>query len=414
MNALSLYAVQGLNYLMPLVVLPFLLRALTAVEYGTIVFAQSLMGYGLILTEFGFNFTAARDISIARDNPAEVAKIYWVTTAAKIILLLISSGILCAVILLTPRFRNEWPIFAASGMLLLGNVAFPQWYFQGLERLKDVAAVQAIAKCVVSGAVILFVRSSQDVLIAALILSLPQLIGAAAAVVMKKSLTPSQFYRPTFSDIARALSASWHLFSGNLASTLYLQTTTIVLGLVCGAQAVANFSVPSRIVSAVRGLTLPITQSVFPRFSRLFAVQRNEAWHLLRQVGKILLPAMAVIGLVIGVFAPLIIRMVAGDGYREAVPVLRIMAVLPVLVTSALMLAQLVMVNTGLSRQLSAIYMVVGVASLMALIPLIRALGTSGAAVSLVIAEACGPILMGGVIWRKRNSVGYQSDSRSA
>jgi len=153
---------------------------------------------------------------------------------------------------------------------------------------------------------------------------------------------------------------------------------------------------------------------VFPRFSRLFAVQRNEAWHLLRQVGKILLPAMAVIGLVIGVFAPLIIRMVAGDGYREAVPVLRIMAVLPVLVTSALMLAQLVMVNTGLSRQLSAIYMVVGVASLMALIPLIRALGTSGAAVSLVIAEACGPILMGGVIWRKRNSVGYQSDSRSA
>jgi Na+-driven multidrug efflux pump len=41
--------------------------------------------------------------------------------------------------------------------------------------------------------------------------------------------------------------------------------------------------------------------------------------------------------------------------------------------------------------------------------PLIRSLATAGAAVSLVIAEASGTMLMASVIWRNRNAIGYQS-----
>src|SRR5262245_53628947 len=86
-NVLSLYAIQGLNTLLPLLTLPFLLRALQPAGYGSIMFAQSLMGYALLVVEFGFNFTAARDISVARDKPDDIARIYWTTLAAKSLLL---------------------------------------------------------------------------------------------------------------------------------------------------------------------------------------------------------------------------------------------------------------------------------------------------------------------------------------
>jgi hypothetical protein len=82
-NALSLYAVQGLNFLMPLIVLPYLLRVLSPEGYGSIVFAQALLGYAAVFTDFGFNLTAARDISVARNDPQRIAAVYWTTMAAK-------------------------------------------------------------------------------------------------------------------------------------------------------------------------------------------------------------------------------------------------------------------------------------------------------------------------------------------
>src|SRR5438105_7394498 len=127
-NAVSLYAVQGFNYLIPLLLLPYLLRVLSPDSYGSIMLAQSLVGYAIILTEFGFNLTAARDIAVARNEPAAVARIYWTTMGAKALLMFVSIVLLGIVILLVPTFRSQWPIFVASALLVVGNVAFPQWY----------------------------------------------------------------------------------------------------------------------------------------------------------------------------------------------------------------------------------------------------------------------------------------------
>src|ERR1700733_13082025 len=85
-NVLALYAVQGLNYLVPLLLLPYLLRVLSPEGYGSLMLAQSLLGYGMILAEFGFNLTSARDISVARADPVKVAQIYWTTLTTKALL----------------------------------------------------------------------------------------------------------------------------------------------------------------------------------------------------------------------------------------------------------------------------------------------------------------------------------------
>src|SRR5580658_4032705 len=98
-NALSLYAVQGLNYLVPLLLVPYLLRTLGPNGYGAIVFAQALMGYAVLVTDYGFNLTAARDISIVRDDARAVAKIYWSTMAAKLILFLASCLVIALITL---------------------------------------------------------------------------------------------------------------------------------------------------------------------------------------------------------------------------------------------------------------------------------------------------------------------------
>jgi O-antigen/teichoic acid export membrane protein len=393
-NAVSLYAVQGLNYLLPLLLLPYLLRILSPEGYGSIMLAQSLAGYGIILTEFGFNLTAARDISVARDDPERVAQIYWTTVAAKTLLMLASGLILGIVILATPGFRSQWPVFVASSLLVVGNVAFPQWYFQGLERLRDVAIVQAVAKCVVTASVVVFVHGPRDTWLAALIMATPQLAGAAAALCLQMPLAPSLAYKPTPTDILSALRHSGHMFASIVSTTLYLHTNTIVLGLMSGAREVALYSIGTRLIAALQSIAGPVVQAVFPRASFLFAHHPEQAWALLKRAARWVLPAIALTSIVLAVFATSVARILGGAKYADAAGVLRIMAAIPLLVTIASGLAQIVMINIGLSRQLFRIYLAVGCTNLVLLPFLVLAYASRGAAAALLIAETLGPIMM--------------------
>jgi polysaccharide transporter, PST family len=234
----------------------------------------------------------------------------------------------------------------------VGNLVVPQWYFQALERLRDMAVIQAIAKCATAACIILVVRSPRDTWVAALIMSGPQIAGSAAALCLRRPLAPSSFYRPKGEDIIRALQHSWHMFASIASTSLYLHFNTLVLGLLCGERSVALYSVGTRLTGAVQIVASPIVQSVFPRASLLFAERPPEAWRLLKHVALFVLPLVGVACLLTGILAPQIVRIVGGRAYLDAQTVLRIMSPIPLLVTLAAGLSQAVMVNLRLTKQL--------------------------------------------------------------
>jgi PST family polysaccharide transporter len=393
-NALSLYAVQGLNYLVPLLLVPYLLRTLGPQSYGTIILAQAVMGYAVTATDYGFTLTAARDISVVRDDAVMVAKIYWTTMAAKAVLLLASFVVIAVVVALTPRLRDFWAVIACCGVLALGNIAFPQWYFQGLERLRETALIQALAKIVSAVAVITLIHSPADLLLAAFILSAHQLAGVGAALCLGQNIAPKRFYMPTAAEIRRALVSGWHMFIGSASVTLYGYTNVFVLGIFCGESAVAIYNVAFKIVYALQSLVSPVIQAVYPRASKLFSLSADQGWPLVVRVARLLMPAIAVASVVLAVWAPTVVAVVGGRAYLEAVPVLRILCALPICLTASSLLAQCVMVNQGLTRPLVRIYIGVGLLNLAILPGLVWYYAARGAALSLVLAELLGPLLM--------------------
>jgi O-antigen/teichoic acid export membrane protein len=405
-NALSLYAVQGLNYLVPLLLLPYLLRTLGPNAFGVIVLAQALMGYAIIATEFGFNFTAARDVSVARRDPDRVARVYWTTMAAKSLLLVVSLIVVLVVVVATPALRSHLWTYVACSLLVFGNVAFPQWYFQGLERLKEMALAQAIAKILIAVATVAFVRSPSDLLVAAALSSAPQLLGVVVAIALGRPVAPSVFYRPRTADVADALRQSWHMFAASISTTLYLNTNAFVLGLLSGPAAVAEYGLANRLVLVLQGIATPVTQAVFPRASLLFAERREQAWALMARVAKLVLPAVGVASLLLALFAPQVIALVGGPSYAGAASVVRIMSANPVLIAVAALPAQIIMVNTGLTRQLLQIYLVVGLLNLVLLPILVTLFSANGAALSLTLAESLSCCLMATTIWRHRKRLG--------
>lgn len=68
-NFFSLSSIEMANYLFPLITVPYLVRVLGPGKYGLVAFAMAFVQYFVMFTDYGFNLTATRNISVSRDDP---------------------------------------------------------------------------------------------------------------------------------------------------------------------------------------------------------------------------------------------------------------------------------------------------------------------------------------------------------
>src|SRR5690554_5227108 len=81
-NITSLGLTRGLEYLIPLITLPYLINTLGVELYGLIDYALALALYFGAVMNYGFSVTAVRRIALARNDNHRVAEILGETIVA--------------------------------------------------------------------------------------------------------------------------------------------------------------------------------------------------------------------------------------------------------------------------------------------------------------------------------------------
>lgn len=331
-NFISLSALQALNYLLPLITLPYLVRILGPEKFGLISFAQAFIGYFIILTDYGFNLSATREVSINRENKEKVTEIFSSVITIKFLLGLLSLSILILMLVLIQKFRTDWLVYLFSFGMVLGNILFPVWFFQGMERMKYITILNIVSKGIFTICIFIFIRMASDYLYVPLINSLGYLVagGLSLGVVFKK--LEVKFAFPTTESIKRQLKEGWYIFVSTVSISLYTTSNTFILGLFTNNTIVGYYSAAEKIVRAVQGLLTPVSQTVYPYISKLATESKKKALGFIRKLVKLVSSGSFVISLLIFIFSAPIVNIVLGSQYQQSIIVLRILAFLPFII----------------------------------------------------------------------------------
>lgn len=393
-NIFYLAIVQGSSYILPLITFPYLVRVLGPEYFGLLGFCQASMQYLVLLTDYGFNWTATQQIAKNKHDKKELTDIFWSVIFSKLFLAIGAFLILIIACLLIPQYTAVWYILLAFSPLVLGNIIYPVWFFQGMEKMKWITLCTISARCLIIPLTFMFVHSKDDVWIAAMIQGsvnfLAGLIGLC--LIMRKHWVHGMIFNLT--KIKSSLSDGWHVFISTSAISLYTTSTTVILGFVAGPVAVGYFNAANTIRNAAQGLLNPITQAIYPRINSLFDENYQQALLLIRKSIRIV-GGLALIGsIILFALAPWIINIGVGKSYEASVIVLRWMAALPLIVVLSNIFGVQTMLTHNYKKQFGRILIISGVTNLLIIFPLVYFYAEAGAAISLLVTESLVTILM--------------------
>jgi PST family polysaccharide transporter len=176
-NFVSLFSLQATNFILPLIIFPYLIRVLGIEKFGLVSLAQASITYLMVFTDYGFNLSATRDTAIHKNDKKKLKSIMDAVFTTKFILSFIGFMVLIVVTGLIPAFRDEWWLFVLSFTMVIGYVLQPVWFFQGMEQMTYIAYLNLFTKLLFTGMVFIFIRSPSDYIYANLFLGIGNIVS---------------------------------------------------------------------------------------------------------------------------------------------------------------------------------------------------------------------------------------------
>jgi len=267
-NYFSLLFLQAANFILPLLTLPYLVKVLGTEKFGLVMFAQALIVFFNIIVDFGFKLSATREISVHRDNKEKITEIFSAVMTIKLILFFISFLILLIIVLLFDKFSHDRDLYLLTFLMVFGQMIFPVWYFQGMEKMKLVTIVNVVSKLVFTILIFMVIQEQSDYIYVPLINGIGFISGGVLSLIILHRKFKQKFKLSTFSSLKYYFLDSAQYFLSRVSVTLYTASNVFILGLFTNNIMVGYYSIAEKLYQALQQMYQPIIQTLYPYISK--------------------------------------------------------------------------------------------------------------------------------------------------
>lgn len=394
-NIVSLTGLQFASYILPLITLPYLTYVLGPDRFGLTQYAISLITYFQMFTDYGFNLSATRELAIVREDRGKVSEIFNTVMFIKIILTVVSFIVLWAIVSFIPKFSADREVYLLTFGIVVGYVLFPTWLFQGMEYMKYTSILNIIGKVLFTVFIFVFIHQTSDYLLVPIINSFGYIVVGILGIYISLTKFDIKVSLPSIKSVKYHLREGWHVFLSTIAINMYTTTNTFLLGLLTNNTLVGYYSIAEKIINAVNGLFSPISQALYPYISRsVNNKDKNSNVIMIRKLTKLA----AVLGMLFSVgvfvFAPPLINILFGPEYASSITVLRILSVIPFMVSLSNIFGIQTMLTFNYKKDFTKIVLMGGIIDIILGIILITLLKEVGIAISFAVTETFITIAM--------------------
>ncbi len=343
-NFASLSIMQIAGYILPLLTLPYLARVLDAEKFGLVFFAQAFINYFMILTDYGFNLSATKEIAVHRDNSNKVAEIFNSVMVIKSFFLLVSLLVLSAVVFGFSKFRSDWAVYFLTFGMVIGNLLFPVWFFQGMEKMKYITFINIATKGFFTLLIFVFIKNSSDYIYVPLLNSFGYLFAGILSLWIAFNYFKVKFFLPKINSVMFHLKDSTQFFLSRVSVSLYTSSNAFVLGLFTSNQMVGYYVAAEKIYQALQYIYFPINSSLYPYMAKERNVKFFKKLFFTAFILNIIL------SLLLFIFAKDIIHIFYGTGMANSSGVLRIFSMVALLLIPSVFLGYPFLAALGHSK----------------------------------------------------------------
>ena len=208
----------------------------------------------------------------------------------------------------------------------LNELLFPQWYFQGVDKMKYITMFSLLTRIVFIVLMFLVVKNTNDYLYVPILIGLGFLISGICSIYVLVFKEKINFFFPKNNVLMFYFRESLPLFISAASVQVYVNANKVLVGAFLGMSEVAYYDLGEKVLRLIKTPVAMLGQAAFPTLTRLKSINKINKVMLI----GVLMTLFFVI--VVIVFSKDIVEVLAGAEMYEAIGVMRILTLSGIMV----------------------------------------------------------------------------------
>lgn len=386
-NFFSLSALQVLNTVLPLITFPYLIRVVGLELFGLLSFAVAFINYFQVISDYGFNLTGTRDISICDGSHKDMNLVYNEIMSSKIVLTVISFLLMIVIVHTVPFFEKHWDIYYLTFGIVLGQALFPYWFFQGIQEMKFITYFNVISKFLFTFLIFVFIKRQSDYWLVPMFTSLGYIVSSIITLLYIRFKKNISFKFQPLSSIKKCLNEGKYVFLSQVKIVFFNNFNVLVLGFVSGNVAVGIYTSAEKIMRGIINLHAPVVSTVFPHFSKLLHSSRDKALFQIKKIAGIGTLLYIIILVPLFIFSKEFTLLLYGENGIQSAVIIQILIIIPITIFLNNLLGTQILLNLGEQKIFFKVMFFSFLINLVCVYPLTYYFSYIGTSISVLITE---------------------------
>lgn len=387
------------NYIVPIVVYPYITRVLGPKGVGVIDTVESFINYAILFSMMGISTIGSREIANVRDNATERGKVFSSLFSLNLLSTFFVVIVLSILLYCVPQYKENSHLSTIGILKIIFNMFMIEWFFRGMEKFRYITLRSVCIRLLFIVSVFLFVRQSDDYIIYYMLW-----VGMTGCNALINWLYRKHYARFSLSGIKVHTYAKSFIYVGLFAlfSAIYAQLNIFFLGQVCGYEQVGYFTMATKLYTVLIALFTALTTVMIPHMTILFqkSDERTEIHHMLICMFQLLFLFAFPATIFTEIFAPDIIHILGGDAFAPAVITMRMVMPLMFIIGTEQIFIMQVLIPLRKDSHIFYYSLAGAILCIIVDIFILKHLQGVGCAIAWITAEICVLSLASHKVWK--------------